>query len=132
MQEEEDEGFGWGKSLPVPSVQEMVRIDSQSVPDRYIHETDNSPLESQVSDHESAVPVINFSLLANGDYDEQRKLDLACKEWGFFQGNTGLVDIYCTMIHWADAVLYGFVVVNRSWDNRKGVRRYAESSSCIL
>ncbi|KAE8702589.1 hypothetical protein F3Y22_tig00110482pilonHSYRG00406 [Hibiscus syriacus] len=54
---EEDKGSDWGKSLPVPSVQELVRNDPQSVPEKYI----------------------------KGDEDETRKLDLACKHWGFFQ-----------------------------------------------
>ncbi|XWS74943.1 hypothetical protein CRYUN_Cryun01aG0041900 [Craigia yunnanensis] len=43
--EQEDEGSDWGKSLPVPSVQELRK----------------------------------------GDEDERRKLDLGCKDWGFFQ-----------------------------------------------
>ncbi|KAK0592597.1 hypothetical protein LWI29_022056 [Acer saccharum] len=82
---QEDEGLGWGKSLPVPSVQEMVRKDSQSVPERYIQEHNNRPLDSEFSPDLCEIPIINFSLLANGDEEEQRKLDIACKEWGFFQ-----------------------------------------------
>lgn len=35
------------------------------------------------------IPIINLSLLTNGDGDEDedewRKLDIACKEWGFLQ-----------------------------------------------
>ncbi|KAK4836383.1 hypothetical protein QYF36_022257 [Acer negundo] len=82
---QEDEGLGWGKSLPVPSVQEMVRKDSQSLPERYIQEHNNRPLDSEFSPDLCEIPIINFYLLANGDEEEQRKLDLACKEWGFFQ-----------------------------------------------
>ncbi|EXC14805.1 Protein SRG1 [Morus notabilis] len=33
----------------------------------------------------SEVPVINLSLLSKGNKEELMKLDLACKEWGFFQ-----------------------------------------------
>ncbi|TXG49816.1 hypothetical protein EZV62_025691 [Acer yangbiense] len=82
---QEDEGLGWGKSLPVHSVQEMVRKDSQSVPERYIQKHNNRPLDSEFSLDLCEIPIINFSLLANGDEEEQRKLDIACKEWGFFQ-----------------------------------------------
>ncbi|KAL9388766.1 hypothetical protein Peur_017371 [Populus x canadensis] len=80
-----DEVLGWGKSLPVPSVQEMVRKDSQCVPERYIQEHKDRPVETEICPTSSEIPVINFSLLVNGDEDERRKLDLACKEWGFFQ-----------------------------------------------
>ncbi|KAG6760195.1 hypothetical protein POTOM_036698 [Populus tomentosa] len=80
-----DEVLGWGKSLPVPSVQEMVRKDSRCVPERYIQEHKDRPIEPEMCPNSSEIPVINFSLLVNGDEDERRKLDLACKEWGFFQ-----------------------------------------------
>jgi hypothetical protein len=83
-----DEPLGWGKSLPVPSVQEMVRKDSQCVPERYIQEHKDRPVETEMCPTSSEIPVINFSLLVNGDEDERRKLDLACKEWGFFQVKT--------------------------------------------
>ncbi|KAH7548126.1 hypothetical protein JRO89_XS14G0071100 [Xanthoceras sorbifolium] len=82
---QEDEGLGWGKSLPVPRVQEMVRNDSESVPERYIQEHNRSPLDSEFSPYHFEIPIINFSALANGDEDEQRKLDIACKDGGFFQ-----------------------------------------------
>ncbi|PON45822.1 Oxoglutarate/iron-dependent dioxygenase [Parasponia andersonii] len=75
----------WGKSLPVPSVQEMVRNDSESVPERYIQENDNRPLNSALCSELSEIPVIDFSLLVNGNEDELNKLDFACIEWGFFQ-----------------------------------------------
>ncbi|KAL5799951.1 hypothetical protein ACOSQ4_032835 [Xanthoceras sorbifolium] len=84
---QEDEGLGWGKSLPVPRVQEMVRNDSESVPERYIQEHNRSPLDSEFSPYHFEIPIINFSALANGDEDEQRKLDIACKDGGFFQVN---------------------------------------------
>ncbi|XP_022764519.1 protein SRG1-like [Durio zibethinus] len=80
-----DERLGWGKSLPVPSIQDIVRNDFQSVPERYIHENMDRP---QVPDNLLAsleIPIIDFSLLTKGDEDEIRKLDFACKEWGFFQ-----------------------------------------------
>ncbi|XP_022764520.1 protein SRG1-like [Durio zibethinus] len=79
------ERLGWGKSFLVPSVQEIVRNDSQSVPERYIQEQKDRPLISENLLASLEIPVIDFSLLAKGDEDEIQKLDLACKEWGFFQ-----------------------------------------------
>ncbi|XP_021295805.1 protein SRG1-like [Herrania umbratica] len=82
---QEDENLGWGASLPVPSIQEILRNDSQSVPDRYIQEHKDRPQVSENLHASLDIPVLDFSLLAKGDEDERRKLDLACKEWGFFQ-----------------------------------------------
>ncbi|KAK4397004.1 putative 2-oxoglutarate-dependent dioxygenase ANS [Sesamum angolense] len=39
----------------------------------------SSPVQMSVQE------IANFSLLAQGDEDERRKLDIACQEWGFFQ-----------------------------------------------
>ena len=84
--EKEEGGLGWGKSIPVPSVQEMVRNDQDSVPERYIQEHENRP---HVNEHAPLtsyeIPVIDFTLLAKKDEDELKRLDLSCKEWGFFQ-----------------------------------------------
>ena len=73
--------------MPVQSVQEIVRNDSQSVPARYIQEHKNRPLVTEIFDASLEIPIIDFSLLAKGDEHERRKLDLACKEWGFFKVN---------------------------------------------
>ncbi|KAF7816419.1 protein SRG1-like [Senna tora] len=84
--QKEDDGLGWGKkSIPVPSVQEMVRKDHQTVPERYIQEYENRPLTDALSSTSCQIPVIDFSLLTKRDETEQKKLDSACKEWGFFQ-----------------------------------------------
>ena len=83
----EDHGSNWGKSLPVPSVQEMVRDDPESVPERYIQEHKDKPVVPDIQPASFDIPIIDFSLLAKGEEDEIRKLDLACKEWGFFQVN---------------------------------------------
>ncbi|XP_048325366.2 oxoglutarate-dependent flavonoid 7-O-demethylase 1 [Ziziphus jujuba] len=81
-----DKEVGWGKYLPVPNVQEMVKYDSESVPERYIKEYQGRPIDSTFSPGIlDNIPVINFSLLVSGDGDELRKLDSACKEWGFCQ-----------------------------------------------
>nr|KJB76103.1 hypothetical protein B456_012G071800 [Gossypium raimondii] len=76
---------GWGQSLPVPSIQEIVRSDFQSVPQRYIHENKGGPIISEDLADSLEIPVIDFSFLAKGDEDEVQKLHLACKDWGFFQ-----------------------------------------------
>ncbi|OMO96758.1 Oxoglutarate/iron-dependent dioxygenase [Corchorus olitorius] len=82
----EEEKMGWGSSLSVPSIQEILRNDSISVPERFIQEEKDRPqLVSENLPDSPEIPVIDFSLLAKGDEDERRKLDLACKEWGFFQ-----------------------------------------------
>lgn len=86
---QEDGNLGWGRSLPVPSIQEIVRNDSNSVPDRYIQEHKDRPQVSENLHASLDIPVLDFSLLAKGDENERRKLHLACKEWGFFQVNLG-------------------------------------------
>ncbi|KAL0286354.1 UNVERIFIED_CONTAM: protein SRG1 [Sesamum calycinum] len=80
-----EEGSGNGSSFPVPSVQEVVRSDANNVPEIYIKNPEERPKDSEISLLTDHVPVIDFSLLAQGDEDERRKLDFACQEWGFFQ-----------------------------------------------
>lgn len=82
---EVDRVLGWGKSLPIPSVQEMVRNDPKFISERYIQENDNRPLNLCFFSEFSEVPVIDLSLLIKGNEDELNKLDFACKECGFFQ-----------------------------------------------
>ncbi|KAL4325931.1 hypothetical protein GQ457_11G009220 [Hibiscus cannabinus] len=82
---EEEKGSDWGKSLPVPSVQELVRNDPQSVPEKYIQHHPDRPLVPDMASSSFDIPIIDFALLAKGDEHETRKLDLACKHWGFFQ-----------------------------------------------
>ncbi|KAK9920629.1 hypothetical protein M0R45_029178 [Rubus argutus] len=73
-------------SIPVPNVQEMVRSDPLLVPKRYIRNEEDMPKEAHICHHlSSEIPVIDFSLLSKGHQEELNKLDLACKEWGFFQ-----------------------------------------------
>ncbi|KAK8611083.1 hypothetical protein V6N13_131147 [Hibiscus sabdariffa] len=82
---EEEKGSDWGKSLPVPSVQELVRNDPQSVPEKYIQHHQDRPLVHDMASSSFDIPIIDFALLVKGDEHETRKLDLACKHWGFFQ-----------------------------------------------
>ncbi|MBA0853329.1 hypothetical protein Goshw_016125 [Gossypium schwendimanii] len=63
-----------------------MRSDSQSVPERYVHENNkDGSIVSQDSANSLQIPVIDFSFLAKGDEDEVHKLHLACEDWGFFQ-----------------------------------------------
>ncbi|PON61012.1 Oxoglutarate/iron-dependent dioxygenase [Trema orientale] len=81
-----DKESGWGKSIPVPSVQEIVRNDSQNVPERFVKDHEDRPTEDSFfhSDFPN-IPIIDFSLLIKGDAEQLNKLDFACKELGFFQ-----------------------------------------------
>lgn len=81
----EDNPLGYGSSLPVPSVQEIVRNDAHNVPETYIKNVEDRPLSSEKCSVSLDIPIIDLSLLTNGDEDELRKLDFACKDWGFFQ-----------------------------------------------
>ncbi|XP_054797465.1 protein SRG1-like [Prosopis cineraria] len=63
----------------------MVKIDPHAVPHRYIRDHKDRPIFDPLSSISSEVPVIDFSLLTERDQHEQKKLDSACKEWGFFQ-----------------------------------------------
>ena len=100
-----DERLGWGKSLLVPSVQEIVRNDCQSVPERYLHENKDMPLIPDNLPASPEIPVIDFSLLAKGDEDEVRKLDLACKEWGFFQVKPKSQHIFMNYFVWSVEIM---------------------------
>lgn len=82
---QEDEGLGYGSSLPVPSVQEIVRNDAKNIPERYIKNLEDRPKTFDICPVSEDIPIIDLSLLAKGDEDERRKLDVACQEWGFFQ-----------------------------------------------
>ncbi|KAK4351396.1 hypothetical protein RND71_030709 [Anisodus tanguticus] len=101
------EKIAWGTSLPVPSVQELVRNDAKEIPLRYIQNNENRPLTNFKSSPESPkIPVINFSQLADGDEYERKKLHLACKEWGFFQIlNHGITK---EVIHKVKKAVFGF------------------------
>ncbi|KAL9268707.1 Oxoglutarate-dependent flavonoid 7-O-demethylase 1-like protein [Drosera capensis] len=78
----------FGVSLPVPCVQELAKKSINQVPQRYVRsDLSGAPFTSSC---ESALstqfPVIDLARLASFDTknSELEKLDLACKEWGFF------------------------------------------------
>ncbi|XP_017222204.1 protein SRG1-like [Daucus carota subsp. sativus] len=82
--EEEAGAVSLGGSLPVPSVQELVKTEQlKAVPSRYIR-PDQDPIESNPN-ASLQIPVVNLDLLVAGDLENASKLDLACREWGFFQ-----------------------------------------------
>jgi len=72
-------------SIPVPNVQEMVRNNPLQVPERYVRSNEELQKVNHMPHLSSEVPVIDLSLLSYGNKDELLKLDVACKEWGFFQ-----------------------------------------------
>ncbi|XP_062022637.1 protein SRG1-like [Rosa rugosa] len=75
-------------SLKAPNVQDMVRSDPFHIPDSFlaIRNEEDEPKSADASrDLCSEIPIIDFTLLSKGQKEELNKLDLACKEWGFFQ-----------------------------------------------
>ncbi|KAG1363190.1 S-norcoclaurine synthase 1 [Cocos nucifera] len=81
----EKEKPSWGISLPVDSVQEIVRRDPTSVPEKYVRDKECKETDKILSHLSSAIPVIDLSLLSSGHKDELNELDVACRDWGFFQ-----------------------------------------------
>ncbi|KAF5175734.1 1-aminocyclopropane-1-carboxylate oxidase [Thalictrum thalictroides] len=76
--------------VSVENVQEMVRKDPSAVPERFIVTNDiDRPNISLVSSGDE-IPIIDLSLISDGNEDELKKLDLASSEWGFFQDVAGL------------------------------------------
>ncbi|KAL5544915.1 hypothetical protein UlMin_008699 [Ulmus minor] len=81
-----EEGPAWGKTLAVPTVKEFARTAWDFIPEKYVQEYNDRPIETVLSpDETSELPIIDFSLLVKGDEAELNKLDYACKEWGFLQ-----------------------------------------------
>ncbi|KAF3449159.1 hypothetical protein FNV43_RR09887 [Rhamnella rubrinervis] len=84
--EGDDDGPSFATSLPVPNVQEMVMRDPLEIPERYLRNKEDMPKSAHNTSHlSSQIPVIDFSSLTQGNQEELMKLDLACKDWGFFQ-----------------------------------------------
>ncbi|KAK2414367.1 protein SRG1 [Trifolium repens] len=80
-----EEKYIFCPSLPVPNVQEMVKINPLQVPKRYVRNQEEMEKENYMPQLSSEIPVIDLILLSNGNLEELQKLDIACKEWGFFQ-----------------------------------------------
>ncbi|GMY37825.1 protein SRG1-like [Fagus crenata] len=77
-----------GKSIIVPSVQELTKEPIINIPARYVRD-DQDPLIVSDSEESSlpSVPVIDLERLDVEDYmnSELERLHSACKDWGFFQ-----------------------------------------------
>ncbi|XWS62105.1 hypothetical protein CRYUN_Cryun07bG0182300 [Craigia yunnanensis] len=72
---------GFGGSLPVENVQALASKKLKDIPSRYIRPQVEFGVVS--IDESLQIPVIDMNKLSHDD--EQRKLHLACKDWGFFQ-----------------------------------------------
>ncbi|TKY49256.1 SRG1 protein [Spatholobus suberectus] len=77
-----------GTSLLVPSVQELAKQKLPTVPQRYIQpQHEDMVIISEEANRVLGIPVIDMHRLLSAESggSELDKLDLACKEWGFFQ-----------------------------------------------
>ncbi|KAK7289861.1 hypothetical protein RIF29_03854 [Crotalaria pallida] len=71
--------------LRIPNVQEMVKREAWRVPEIYIR--NNIDMGNAIRMHHLSpqIPIIDLAMLRNGSKEELLKLDMACKDWGFFQ-----------------------------------------------
>ncbi|KAL0922241.1 hypothetical protein M5K25_006212 [Dendrobium thyrsiflorum] len=76
---------GWGSFFPTESVQEIVRKNPETVPERYVRNKEDEGGDDLLPHLFLDIPVIDLFLLASGDEEELKKLDMACRDWGFFQ-----------------------------------------------
>ncbi|CAK7350318.1 unnamed protein product [Dovyalis caffra] len=82
------EAVNFGKSIIVPSVQEMAKESMAKIPPRYERPDQDPPtISTDASIILSSIPVIDLERLAiEGSTDsELDTLHSACREWGFFQ-----------------------------------------------
>lgn len=69
----------------IDDVQELRKIESTTVPDRFVRDVDEIKSVIQDSSFTEHVPIIDLSKIGNGNYNEIFNLASACQEWGFFQ-----------------------------------------------
>ncbi|KAL3579837.1 hypothetical protein D5086_017672 [Populus alba] len=82
------EAVNFGKSIIIPSVQEMAKESMIKIPPRYERPDQDPPIIStDASPLLSSIPVIDLERLAIEDSmdSELGILHSACREWGFFQ-----------------------------------------------
>lgn len=80
---EEEEAINFGRSLIVPSVQEIAKQTITDIPPRYVQRQLD---QDHISHHHESVPIIDlYNLFSNASGSELNKLHTASKEWGFFQ-----------------------------------------------
>ncbi|MCE0480776.1 hypothetical protein HAX54_037884 [Datura stramonium] len=72
-----------GGSLPVPSVQELVKGSPEKVPARYLRDDQQLPPPMIKSDYN--IPIINMESLLHEMNWKFNKMDAACRQWGIFQ-----------------------------------------------
>ncbi|KAK7258602.1 hypothetical protein RIF29_24183 [Crotalaria pallida] len=72
--------------MRIPNVQEMVKRDPERVPEIYIRNNIDMGDAKRVDHLSSQIPIIDLAMLKSGSNEELLKLDMACKDWGFFQG----------------------------------------------
>lgn len=77
----------FGKSIIVPSVQELAKQPLEKIPDRYAHRHQDP---TSILNEESSllsVPIIDLQYLVFGNIKESEleRLHSACRDWGFFQ-----------------------------------------------
>uniref|UniRef100_A0A803MDJ6 Fe2OG dioxygenase domain-containing protein n=1 Tax=Chenopodium quinoa TaxID=63459 RepID=A0A803MDJ6_CHEQI len=87
MDKEASKVVNFGKSLLVPSVQELAKESKTHIPPRYVRETGDQPDTPINQPSLLSVPVIDLQRLLHGDSKDSEldKLHYACKEWGFFR-----------------------------------------------
>uniref|UniRef100_A0A5B6ZUG4 Fe2OG dioxygenase domain-containing protein n=1 Tax=Davidia involucrata TaxID=16924 RepID=A0A5B6ZUG4_DAVIN len=75
-----------GSTLLVPCVQELAKESSVTVQSRYLRPDQDPPITWRRTASPD-IPIIDMESLVNGHHMdiELKKLDSACKEWGFFQ-----------------------------------------------
>ncbi|KAE8679468.1 hypothetical protein F3Y22_tig00111402pilonHSYRG01516 [Hibiscus syriacus] len=129
----EDKGSDWGKFLQVPSVQELVRNYPQSLPERYLQLPGDRPVVPDISPFAFDIPILDFALLAKGDEDETGKLDLACKEWGFFQIiNHGVVEEVLLNMKAAIAAFFELPLEEKNKYAQAGNDFQGYGQSCVI
>ncbi|MBA0706140.1 hypothetical protein Golax_018268 [Gossypium laxum] len=81
------EFLNFGKSIIVPSVQELAKDPIAKIPPRYLRPLQEQPHSISPNHHLPSVPIIDLQKLAAGDFvdSELQRLHSACKKWGLFQ-----------------------------------------------
>ncbi|XP_076893115.1 oxoglutarate-dependent flavonoid 7-O-demethylase 1-like [Bidens hawaiensis] len=74
--------INFGRSLIVPSVQELAKQSITKIPPRYVHHNHHPASDDAQA---PSVPVIDLHCLLEGSSTELNNLHAASKEWGFFQ-----------------------------------------------
>jgi len=73
------------ESPTFPYIQETVRKNPLNVSESYVRNEEQMEKHLYMPHLSSHLPIIDFGLLSNGNKEELLKLDIACKEWGYFQ-----------------------------------------------